>query len=272
MKKPLLHSRSEKLINLYLKNPVHGLALNGPRGVGKTYVARWIAEQNDLKTHLVTVLEDETVIKIEQIRELYSLTKTGVEQAIIIDEAHLMSQDAQNAFLKLLEEPPEHTYFILTVDKAKSLLGTISSRVQTVELTPPTTRQFLEYYKDTSQDFIKLINSLGFMPARIHKALNSEETANISTEQMNLAKTFYAGDAYTRNKILIEQKHEKDATKELTDNLMRIVQSLIKIKSDDKTSLTKLLKQAKIIETTVDNIQNKPGNPKIHLTLLAEVL
>lgn len=272
MKKPLLHPRSEKLIDLYFKHPTHGLILTGHSGAGKTYIAKWIAKHNGLKAHVVGVLEDETVIKIEQIRELYSLTKTGVEQAIIIDEAHLMSQDAQNAFLKLLEEPPENTYFILTVDKAKSLLGTITSRAQTIELIPPTTEQFVEYYGDTSQNFVKLVNALGFMPARIYKALNSEKSTDYSTEQMDLAKTFYSGDTYTRNKILIEQKHERTAAQELTGNLMRIVQSLIKVKADDRASLTKLIKQAEVIENTVDNIQNKPGNPKIHLTLLAEVL
>src|SRR3990167_4086400 len=61
--------------------------------------------------------------------------KTSKNRSVIIYDANLLTQDAANAFLKTLEEPPQKTIFILTAEQKESVLETISSRAQTVELT-----------------------------------------------------------------------------------------------------------------------------------------
>lgn len=82
---------------------------------------------------------DKTVITIEQIQTLYGQTRAKQAEGCniwIIDDAEILSEPAQNAFLKLLEEPPAAVVFILTVGRVSSLLRTIQSRCRVVRCTP----------------------------------------------------------------------------------------------------------------------------------------
>lgn len=79
-------------------------------------------------------------IKINSIREIQKFltlkTATLQKRVIIISEADLMNETAQNALLKNLEEPPENTYFILTTSKLNALRETIRSRCQEFQFSP----------------------------------------------------------------------------------------------------------------------------------------
>ncbi|HHU77540.1 MAG: DNA polymerase III subunit delta' [Caldicoprobacterales bacterium] len=77
---------------------------------------------------------DKTAIVVDQIRELQGIVKVKPYQAgkrvCFIEQAHLMTEQAQNALLKTLEEPPSHTLFFLLADNTNTLLSTILSRCQ----------------------------------------------------------------------------------------------------------------------------------------------
>ena len=68
------------------------------------------------------------VAEIRQIRELVGFEPDGAYRVVILDEAHSMSRDAFNAILKILEEPPERTVFILVTTEAGKILETVASR------------------------------------------------------------------------------------------------------------------------------------------------
>lgn len=90
-----------------------------------------VAEVDELKTlkkHLI-----QTVRQINK-KLLIPAQDPQKNRAIVIYDAHLLTQDAANAFLKTLEEPPKNTLFILTAPQKESVLATISSRTQVVEL------------------------------------------------------------------------------------------------------------------------------------------
>jgi DNA polymerase III gamma/tau subunit len=80
-------------------------------------------------------------IGIEDIKQLqsklYFKPIKSSFKAAIIHEAHILTIEAQNAMLKILEEPPEQTYILLTADTKYSLLPTILSRCQLIELANP---------------------------------------------------------------------------------------------------------------------------------------
>jgi len=91
-----------------------------------------IAESQEVKTskkHLIS-----TIRSINK-RLLIPAVDPSRNRSVIIYDANLLTQDAANAFLKTLEEPPQKTIFILTAEQKESVLETISSRAQTVELT-----------------------------------------------------------------------------------------------------------------------------------------
>ncbi|ACN15773.1 HolB [Desulforapulum autotrophicum HRM2] len=79
-------------------------------------------------------------IKISQIREIYGQIKAKPHEAkfrmVLIQGAEAMNPEASNALLKILEEPPERTFFILTTERTDGLLPTILSRCRQVTFSP----------------------------------------------------------------------------------------------------------------------------------------
>lgn len=103
-------------------------------------------------------------IGIEQIRDLkkfaYLKPYKSASKLILIEKGENLTLEAQNSFLKLLEEPPHQTFFILTAPHKKSLLPTIVSRCREIKLKADVDIEFdSKDYKRSVQDFIILLNS-----------------------------------------------------------------------------------------------------------------
>ncbi len=125
----------------------HAYLLTGPRGVGKTSVARIMAHQiNNLdydedKTHLdiieIDAASNNGVEDVRDLREKVQIAPVSASKKVyIIDEVHMLSKAAFNALLKTLEEPPEHIVFILATTDAEKLPSTIISRTQRFNFRP----------------------------------------------------------------------------------------------------------------------------------------
>ena len=119
----------------------HAYLLTGPRGVGKTSVARILAHEinhlpyDDDSSNLdiieIDAASNNGVDDIRALREKAQVAPVSAPKKVyIIDEVHMLSKSAFNALLKTLEEPPEHVVFILATTDADRLPATILSRVQ----------------------------------------------------------------------------------------------------------------------------------------------
>ena len=137
----------------------HAYLFCGPRGVGKTTCARIFAKTincehrtndgeacnecescqsfNEQRSYNIHELDAASNNSVDNIRELIDQVKIppqiGKYKVFIIDEVHMLSQAAFNAFLKTLEEPPKHALFIMATTEKQKILPTILSRCQTYD-------------------------------------------------------------------------------------------------------------------------------------------
>ena len=137
----------------------HAYLFCGPRGVGKTTCARIFAKTincehrtndgeacnecescqsfNEQRSYNIHELDAASNNSVDNIRELIEQVKIppqiGKYKVFIIDEVHMLSQAAFNAFLKTLEEPPKHALFIMATTEKQKILPTILSRCQTYD-------------------------------------------------------------------------------------------------------------------------------------------
>lgn len=116
----------------------HALLFLGPSGCGKTTLARILKEKLKCEDSDFTEINAAEARGIDTIREVKSRMglapmKGGV-RIYLFDEAHKLSNDAQNALLKLLEDTPKHVYFMLATTEPEKLIATIRSRCTDVKL------------------------------------------------------------------------------------------------------------------------------------------
>ncbi len=129
-----------KTLNNAIKNDniPQALLFCGPRGVGKTSCARILAKTiNNLEDDFeynIFELDAASNNSVEDIRNITDQIRippqTGRYKVYIIDEVHMLSNAAFNAFLKTLEEPPSYAIFILATTEKNKVIPTILSRCQ----------------------------------------------------------------------------------------------------------------------------------------------
>lgn len=138
----------------------------GPRGVGKTSCARILAKQinkasleettqNDFAFNIfeLDAASNNSVEDIRKINEQVRIPpQIGSHKIYIIDEAHMLSNAAFNAFLKTLEEPPKHVIFILATTEKNKIIPTVLSRCQVYDFKRISVNDIQHYLVKIAQD------------------------------------------------------------------------------------------------------------------------
>lgn len=125
----------------------HAILFCGGRGTGKTTLARIFAKAIGTSDNDIYEIDAASNRRIDDFRELrdavHTLPFSSKYKVYIIDEVHMLTSEAFNAFLKTLEEPPAHAIFILATTEEDKLPDTIRSRCQIFKMHSPS-RQVLK--------------------------------------------------------------------------------------------------------------------------------
>ena len=185
----------------------HAYLFAGPRGTGKTTIARILAKSLGCSNLDLIEIDAASNRGIDEIRELRDGIKfaptAGKYKVFIIDEVHQLTKEAFNALLKTLEEPPAHAIFVLATTEAHKVPETILSRVQS-----------FPFRKLAVSEIIKKLEKIVEM-----------EKIKIEPDALRLIATF-AGGSYRDAESTLEQLrvwNDKTIVKEDIESLLGAV-------------------------------------------------
>ena len=157
----------------------------GPSGCGKTTLARILAKEfgcSDINTHEFNTSNTRGIDTIRWISEASQFVPiVGGNKLFLMDECHKLTNDAQNAFLKLLEEPPGHVYFVLSTTEPDKLIPTIlKGRVMKFEVSPLTDKEMIYLLTKVSKE-----EGFSYFPPSVMKKI-SEMARGVPREALTL--------------------------------------------------------------------------------------
>lgn len=133
----------------------HAYLFTGSRGTGKTSMARIFAREIGTSDKDIYELDAASNTSVEDVRELTEGARTlpfeSKKKVYIIDEVHMLSKSAFNAFLKTLEEPPEHAMFILATTEVHKLPQTVVSRCQSFSFKKPSKEALIKAIENVAK-------------------------------------------------------------------------------------------------------------------------
>lgn len=241
----MIHINPQTQINLdSIKRQVpHALIISGQVGVGLSEIARTLGHQLRviLPEKNETVDLEKGIISVDIIRRLYDLTKTKTTtpRFIVIDYAERMATQAQNAFLKLLEEPPERTHFILLTHDVDSLLPTILSRSQRLDVRPitrPQSEALLDELnvKDQTKRQQLLFIADG-LPAELTRLAGDDKAFEARAGIIRDARAYIQGTPYEVLMTAQKYKDNRETVLVLIEDAMKMLRSSLQNEADQRT-------------------------------------
>ena len=279
----LLHETTRRRLESFAGRPSHALLISGPAGAGKKHLARRLAaglfevDPDKLESHpylqIIRKPEDKTEIPIDSARRLIkniSLKVPGAPRPInriaIIEDADLLSGEAQNALLKLLEEPPAATLLILTSSQPQNILPTVSSRLQNINVQPATLAQSQEFFGRTYQTAeIDSAWRLSRGAAGLLTALLAEGAQHTMKTAVEEAKKVIALKDYERLSYIQAVAKDKTRFTALLNALSRILNVLQQANINNKPATSRILAARKAVVSAQESIEK---NANLRLSAL----
>jgi DNA polymerase-3 subunit delta' len=222
------------------------MVFTGPKGVGKSLIAWAFAQRivcegdhppcgkcgpcmrvENRQSESVLFIEPQgPMIKIEaakEILEFLTLRRLGRARIIIVDQAQLLNPQAANSLLKVLEEPPPSTYFILIVPEISQLLPTLRSRVQIVRFARLGKQELkTEYAKHHPEALPEWIFESARGSFSLIEDLADPETDSIRRACADLLSDAFVGQRTGLNQAL-EQARDRAQAGEVVQWLQRLL-------------------------------------------------
>jgi len=268
----LIHPESKRMLEAVARSNPHALLLTGPRGIGLATIAKELFAKGSSECITVLPEKDEKIniekgtITIQSVRRLYDTTRTKQPRGrtVIIDYAERMATPAQNAFLKLLEEPTEGTRFILLTHQPELLLPTIVSRSQQVDMRPVSNTQS-QHLLDTlgEQEATKRAQLLFIaegLPAELTRLVVDTDYFSTRVSLVKDARTLVTGSPYNRLVIAKKYKDSRPDALTLLEDAMKLLRMTLARNGD--TGTLRMLSRFEVLHKRI----SEQGNVRLQLS------
>jgi DNA polymerase-3 subunit delta' len=278
----ILHEQTSAQITKFLSSPSHALLLEGQIGSGKGYLAEYLVvkllhiDQHKLASYpyLLKVTPINKVISIEAVREvqkfmhLKTMGDGDIRRVLIMQDAQAMTTEAQNALLKLLEEPPEDTALILTSIPSHSLLSTIYSRLQKISVKPPHKHDVVTFFesKNFRANDIERAYYLSEGQVGLMDALLTENAGHSLNSSIVEAKMLVTNTTFERLSNVDRLSKQKDNLPELLYALERVYRSVL-MNAVDKANDKAIRQSHRALKLILEAQSRLAMNPNIKLLL-----
>lgn len=280
----LINPKTSSSLERYMAKPSHALLLTGQSGAGKASLARAVSAKMlnmpaaDLIKHSyyyeISRPEGKQEIPIESVRNIIKSLQlkvpgnAPVKQIAVILDSQFLSEEAQNALLKSLEEPPAGTLFILTATSPHDLLPTIVSRATAISVEPISLDDAKKFF--TSKEDLLPSWNLSQGAAGLLASLLDEGQESELRQAVDQAKQIMAAKPYDRL-VSLDRIKDKSELASVIEAMGRVVKALYRASaSQQNPKRTQALLQAqKIILRAQENIEL---NVSPRLVILSMVL
>ncbi len=280
----LLNQETKEQLSRLTSQNAHTIALVGMQGVGKKTIALGLAAEflnitpGDLQKYPYARVYSpvKNSITIEVARDIIGFTSLKtvgegtIRRVIIIEDAHLLTLEAQNALLKSFEEPPEDTIFIITIASVSQILPTILSRASLTHILVPTKEQTVDYFLNknySAADIQQYYFMSGGLPG-LMSALLSESESHSFVQSIKQAKTILQSDSFQRLAMIDDIAKNKDS-KGLVEALKRISNAALLAEATKDTSNNQAFKKWTAVLAAAQSASQKisrNGQEKLILT------
>lgn len=278
----LLHQATQRQVKTLIRFVPHALLISGDRGTGKKFLADQFAAmllgKPDITDYpyilkLKPVKNSIGIESVREVRKFLGRKTTGtksIRRIVIIEDADLMTTEAQNALLKSLEEPPDDTAIILTSSDTNRLLATIHSRVQLLRVEP------------IGKSLVINIFGLKYSPAAVNSAFHmsggrvslllallEHKAEHPLVQAIEEAKKLLTMSPYERIAQADQLSKDKERLMLLLDGLQRVIISALQQSAamNKKPQLTKFHNLSKQTQLAIEALSAN-ANPKLVISNL----
>lgn len=281
----LLNPFLRKLLEQFRSSDAHALLLSGPPGAGKGFLTRKLAEDIiGLRAERIftsqaglLICPENGSIGIDAIRELrhfLRLKTTGQHRVVLIEDAETMTIEAQNALLKILEEPPLDTKLLMTVNGEEALRPTIYSRVQHVVMRFPAKNKIIDHFKALGFDERKIASTYHLADGQIGlmRSLLSDD-GDVLARQLELAKQIITSKTYDRLLLVDALSREKENLNSLLYALKQVCRAALakSIEKGEKAQIKRWHERVQVVYDAEVFLALNPNNKLLLSTLMVNL-
>jgi DNA polymerase-3 subunit delta' len=276
-----MNPSTEKSVRLFINNPSSAVVLIAKNGSGKGTIAKYIIDS--VKTQsgplidlrdLIIIGDNTDKIAIDDVR--YSLKNLaykaidskGYSRFVVIEHAERLASDSQNMILKTVEEPPENTMVILTIDSKNSLLPTLLSRLTQINIGNIDSKNLKKYLIDKGFEQKDVDLAMLASSNRIGETFNILSGDNGRIDSLKRCKNILSMSKMEKLVLINNIYKDRSEVSGIINDLLTI--SRASLENASKNHSGSSMSWSNIVNEllTAKNALNKKANAKLVLTKL----